>query len=287
MSWDEWRQSSSEVERINLENAASSEEADELEEMTANGMAVDGYYLVAAIARHEYKQGWRFFTLCDRYGLSEETWEPTSAFIQPDGSINPIFRSYLVENNEGQLLTRAETLSQRKKKNESPPDEARRIRPPRLRQKAHRCVSFLRRQGTSAPGRCPSVFLVPDYLLFSNLSRAVSTLVQTARPTQCVPGQVQDSCRAPVTVNALTPTLTRVRRSRHLHIRCLQSSAPALAVPCRPMPLVMCVSLMAAYQACSHQATVCLVDHVLHGICLDVMTLGSQRRAVAYYSRGE
>ena len=40
-----------------------------------------------------------------------------SAFIQPDGSIIPIFRSYLVENNEGQLLTRAETLSQRKKRN--------------------------------------------------------------------------------------------------------------------------------------------------------------------------
>ena len=41
-----------------------------------------------------------------------------SAFIQPDGSINPIFRSYLVENNEGQLLTRAETMCQRKKKND-------------------------------------------------------------------------------------------------------------------------------------------------------------------------
>ena len=43
-----------------------------------------------------------------------------SAFIQPDGSINPIFPSYLVENNEGQLLARAETLSQQKKKNYSP-----------------------------------------------------------------------------------------------------------------------------------------------------------------------
>ena len=40
-----------------------------------------------------------------------------SAFIQPDGSIHPIFRTYLVENNEGQLLTRAETMSQRKKRN--------------------------------------------------------------------------------------------------------------------------------------------------------------------------
>ena len=40
-----------------------------------------------------------------------------SAFIQPDGNINPVFRTYLVENNEGQLLTRAETMSQRKKRN--------------------------------------------------------------------------------------------------------------------------------------------------------------------------
>ena len=39
------------------------------------------------------------------------------ALIQPEGSINPIFRSYLLRYNEGQLLTRAETLSQRKKKN--------------------------------------------------------------------------------------------------------------------------------------------------------------------------
>ena len=117
LSWDEWRLSDSEVERIDLENAASSEEADELEEMTADEMAVDGYYVVAGIARHEYKRGWKFLTLWDGYGLSEATWEPMSAFIQPDGSINPIFRTCLVENNEGQLLTRAETMSQRKKRN--------------------------------------------------------------------------------------------------------------------------------------------------------------------------
>ena len=117
LSWDELRLSDSEVERIDLENAASPEEADELEEMTADEMAVDGHYVVAGIARHGYKQGWKFLTLRDGCGLSEATREPMSAFIQPDGSINPLFRSYLVENNEGQLLTRAETLSRRKKKN--------------------------------------------------------------------------------------------------------------------------------------------------------------------------
>ena len=82
-------------------------------------MAVDGYYVGAGIARHEYKQGWKFLTLLDGYGLSEATSERMSAFIQPDGSISPIFRSYLLENNERQLLTCAETLSQRKKKNQS------------------------------------------------------------------------------------------------------------------------------------------------------------------------
>ena len=38
-------------------------------------------------------------------------------YLRRPGSINPIFRSYLAENKEGQLLTRAETLSQHKKKN--------------------------------------------------------------------------------------------------------------------------------------------------------------------------
>ena len=106
-----------EVERTHLENAATPEEADELEEMTAEEMAVDGYYVVAGIARHEYKQGWNFLTPWDGYGLSEATWEPMSAFIQPEGSINLISCSYLVENSEGQLLTRGETLSQPKKRN--------------------------------------------------------------------------------------------------------------------------------------------------------------------------
>ena len=50
-------------------------------------------------------------------GCLRRPWQPMSAFIQPDGSINPIFRTYLVENNEGQLLTRAETMSQLRKRN--------------------------------------------------------------------------------------------------------------------------------------------------------------------------
>ena len=68
---------------------------------------------------------------------------------------------------------------------------------------------------------------------------------------------------------------------------CLLSTALTLSVPCRPMPMVSSVGQVAAYQDCSQPASVCLVDHVLHGDCADVMTLGSQRRTVAYYTRGE
>ena len=42
-----------EVKLIDLENAANPEEADELEDMTADEMAVDGYYVVAGIARYQ------------------------------------------------------------------------------------------------------------------------------------------------------------------------------------------------------------------------------------------
>ena len=74
-------------------------------------MAVDGYYVVAGNAHHEYEQGWKFLTLWEGYGVSEATWEPMSASIQRDGDINAVFRSYLVPNNEPQLLSRGETLS--------------------------------------------------------------------------------------------------------------------------------------------------------------------------------
>ena len=43
LSWDEWRLSDGEVERIDLENAANPEESDKLKERTADEMAVDGF----------------------------------------------------------------------------------------------------------------------------------------------------------------------------------------------------------------------------------------------------
>ena len=60
-----------------------------------------------------------------------------------------------------------------------------------------------------------------------------------------------------------------------------------MAVLWSPMLMVTSVNQVAAYQVCSHPASVCLAYHVLHGRCPDVMTLGSQRRTLAFYSRGE
>ena len=81
----------------------------------------------------------------------------------------------------------------------------------------------------------------------------------TARPNQYVLGQIQDSGRAPVSVSVLTPSLNRDWFSKHLHIRCFWSPAPAWAVPCTPMLVVTSVSE-------------CLVDHLLHGTCPNAMT---------------
>ena len=53
LSWDECGLSDREVDCIDLVNAVNPDGADELEEMTADEMAVDGYYVVAGIARHE------------------------------------------------------------------------------------------------------------------------------------------------------------------------------------------------------------------------------------------
>ena len=43
-------------------------------------------------------------------------------------------------------------------------------------------------------------------------------------------------------MGVLTRAPSRVRVSKHVHIRCIWSPAPALDVPCTPMPVVTSVS---------------------------------------------
>ena len=114
--------------------------------------------------------------------------------------------------------------------------------------------------------------------LFSDLPGAVSTLVQTARPTQCVPRQTQSSSYSKCT-NSHPQSGSALQTPTH----------PLLSEPCSCPGCALQTHACGyqrepggAYQVCSHPASVCLVDHVSHGICPDVMTLRSQRRTVAF-----
>ena len=53
------------------------------------------------------------------------------------------------------------------------------------------------------------------------------------------------------------------------------------------MPVVTSVSQMAAYQGCSHSAGECLADHVLHGLCPNVMTFWEPTRSGGFLEQGK
>ena len=74
-------------------------------------MAKEGFYLVKSVLRHRYRQGWRFLTLWEGFGVEEATWEPFSAFVLPEERLNSVLVDYLSQNNLGELLRLAETLA--------------------------------------------------------------------------------------------------------------------------------------------------------------------------------
>ena len=88
---------------------------DALPDMDEAEMAQEGYYLVKTVLRHRYRQGWRFLTLWEGFGVDEATWEPFSAFVLPDGRLNSVLVDYLSQNNLGDLLRQAERLAQQRK----------------------------------------------------------------------------------------------------------------------------------------------------------------------------
>ena len=87
----------------------------ELPDINAEGMAKEGFYLVKLVIRHRYRQGWRFLTLWEGFGVEEATWEPFSAFVLPQGRLNSVLVDYLSQNNLGELLRLDETLASQKK----------------------------------------------------------------------------------------------------------------------------------------------------------------------------
>ena len=87
----------------------------ELPDMNPKEMAEEGFYLVKLVIRHRYRQGWRFLTLWEGFGVEEATWEPFSAFVLPEGRLNSVLVDCLPKNNLGELLRLAETLASQRK----------------------------------------------------------------------------------------------------------------------------------------------------------------------------
>ena len=108
---EEWELKEEEIAAADLQGAAIPMEIEGLlPDMTAEGMAKEGFYLMKSVI-----QGWRFLTLWEGFGVEEATWEPFSAFVLPEGHLNSVLVDYLSQNNLGELLRLAETLASQKK----------------------------------------------------------------------------------------------------------------------------------------------------------------------------
>ena len=110
-----------EIAALDLQGAASPIEVErELPDMNAEEIAKEGFYLVKSVIQHGYRQGWRFLTLWEWFGVEGATWEPFSAFVLPEGCPNPVLVDYLSQNNLGELLRLAENLASQKKPRDRP-----------------------------------------------------------------------------------------------------------------------------------------------------------------------
>ena len=113
---EEWELNDEEIAALDLQGAACPMEVEgELPDMNAEEMAKEGFYLVKSVLRHRYRQGWRFLTLWEGFGVEEPTWEPFSAFVLPEGRLNSVLVDYLSQNNLGELLRLAEMLASKTK----------------------------------------------------------------------------------------------------------------------------------------------------------------------------
>ena len=113
---EEWELKDEEIAALDLQGAASPMEVEgDLPDMIAEQIAKEGFYLVKSVLRPRYCQGWRFLTLWEGFVADEATWEPFSAFVLPEGSLNSVPVDYLSQNNLGELLRLAEALASKTK----------------------------------------------------------------------------------------------------------------------------------------------------------------------------
>ena len=99
-----------------LKGAASPREVEgNLPDINAEEMAREGFYMVKSILRHGYRQGWRFLTVWEGFGVEEATFEPFCAFVLPKGCPKSVEVDYMSPNNLGELLRFGKTLALQEK----------------------------------------------------------------------------------------------------------------------------------------------------------------------------
>ena len=91
-------------ERMAQEDEACSPNEDQDQPMETESQ---GFYTVESILKHRYKQGWRFLTKWENWPVSDATWEPVKAFVEPGGPINATFREYCQRNGLERPLRQA------------------------------------------------------------------------------------------------------------------------------------------------------------------------------------
>ena len=113
---EEWELIDEDIAAPDLQGAASPMEVEgELPDMNAEEMAKDGFYLVKSVIRHRYRQGRRFLTRWEGFGVQEATGEPFPAFVLPARRLNSVVVDYMSQNNLGELLRLAQTLASQKR----------------------------------------------------------------------------------------------------------------------------------------------------------------------------
>ena len=71
---EEWELNDEEMAALDLQAAASPMEVEgEIPDMNAEEMAKEGFYLVKSVIRHRFRQGSRFLTLWEQFGVEAAT----------------------------------------------------------------------------------------------------------------------------------------------------------------------------------------------------------------------
>ena len=93
---EEWELNDDEIAALDLQGAASPMKVEgQLEDMNAEEMAKEGFYLVKSVIGHRYRQGWRFLISGKGLELKKLPGKPFSAFVLPEGRLNSVLVDYL------------------------------------------------------------------------------------------------------------------------------------------------------------------------------------------------